>query len=109
MTTIDRPGQRAEWHRAKVVLVCRPAIETLFAVLNTDAANFLQPFDPDEARAEHDAMRASLEAHGARVVDVREALAGGDPTMLREAASRALVYYAQPGVGDVHRAEGVSV
>jgi arginine deiminase len=109
VSTIDRPGQRAEWHRAKVVLVCRPAIETLFAVLNTDAANFLRPFDPDEARAEHDAMRAALEAHGARVVDVREALAGGDLTMLREAASRALVYDAQPGVGDDDRAQLVAL
>jgi len=96
-------SQHAEWHPARLVLVCAPAAETLFAVLNTDAANFLRPFDPTRARAEHAAMCSALERRGSRVVDVREVLTSADGTLLRDAARRALVYEPSQEVGSADR------
>jgi arginine deiminase len=105
-TTVWRTAtQRAEWDDARLVLVCRPSIETLFAVLNTDAANFLHPFDLGDARAEHDAFRRAMEERGVEVVDVRAVLASGDPERLRDAASRALRYEPDAGIGAGERAE----
>jgi arginine deiminase len=104
-STLKGAIQRAEWDHARVVLVCHPSVETLFAVLNTDAANFLHPFDLGEARSEHAAFRRVMEARGVQVVDVREALAAGDPELLREAAGRALCYEPEPGIGDEDRAD----
>src|SRR5262245_9872231 len=68
------PGQVAEWLPAKVVLLCAPNIETLFAILQTDSANFLYPFSLARARAEHVAYRRALQDAGAQVVELRDAL-----------------------------------
>lgn len=54
--------------------MCEPNIETLFAVLETNSANLLRPFSLDQARQEHRAFRRAIEAAGARVIDLREAL-----------------------------------
>lgn len=70
------PGQAAEWLPAKVVLLCAPNIETLFAILQTDSANFLYPFSLARARAEHVAYRRALQDAGAQVIELRDALAG---------------------------------
>ncbi|HZR14332.1 MAG TPA: arginine deiminase family protein [Acidimicrobiia bacterium] len=98
-----RASQRAEWDRARLVLVCAPAVETLFATLNTDAFNFLRPFDPARARAQHAALRSTLESRAITVVDVREVLAAGDRARLRDAAGRALVYVADESVSPADR------
>lgn len=72
-----RPSQAAEWGRARVVLVCEPGMETLFDLLQPNAANFLRPFSLAQAQAEHRAFRRRLEANGVRVIDLRQALANG--------------------------------
>lgn len=68
------PSQAAEWLPARTVLLCAPGAETLFALLDTQTANFQRPFPLERARAEHRAYRATLEAHGVEVIDLREAL-----------------------------------
>lgn len=69
-----RPSQPAEWLPARVVLLCEPRLETLFSILQTDSSNFLFPFSLAQAREEHQAYRRALEARGARVIDIRDAL-----------------------------------
>ena len=69
------PRQAAEWLPARVVLICEPAIETLFSILHTGAANFAHPFSLVKAREEHRAYRRLLEAHGVHVIDLRALLA----------------------------------
>ncbi len=72
-----RPSQATEWGRARVVLVCEPGIETLFDLLQPNAANFLRPFSLAQAQAEHRAFRRRLEENGVRVIDLRQALLNG--------------------------------
>lgn len=69
-----RPRQRAEWERARVVILFEPGMETLFALLETNSANFLYPFDLEKAKSEHRAFRRALEMTGIKVIDLREAL-----------------------------------
>ena len=69
-----RASQPAEWDRAEVVLLCQPSIETLFAILETNSANFLYPFDLKKAIEEHRNYRRKIEEFGAKVYDVREML-----------------------------------
>ncbi|MCR4428200.1 MAG: arginine deiminase family protein [Caldiserica bacterium] len=69
------PKQAAEWERARVVLLSQPDIETLFALLETNSANFLYPFDLEQAKREHREFREALESLGIKVIDLREALA----------------------------------
>lgn len=69
--------QRAEWDTARIVLLCEPRFETLFALLETNSANFLRPFSLEQAQREHRAFRQLLEAKGVTVIDVREALTYG--------------------------------
>lgn len=69
-----RASQPAEWDRAKVVLLCQPQIETLFAILETNSANFLYPFDLKKAIEEHRNFRRKIEEFGAKVYDLREML-----------------------------------
>jgi len=69
-----RPSQPAEWEKARVVLLCQPNIETLFAILETNSANFLFPFDLKKAIEEHRNFRRKLEEFGAKVYDLREML-----------------------------------
>jgi arginine deiminase len=82
--------QPAEWLPARVVLLCEPNIETLFAILQTDSANFLYPFSLGRARAEHQAYRRALEAAGVQVIELRDALAGAafSPQVDEEARDR---------------------
>lgn len=68
-------GQPAEWQPARLVLTCRPGVETLFALLETQSANFLHPFSLQDAQTEHDAFTAALTARGITVLDLRAALA----------------------------------
>jgi len=72
ITAVQQATQPSEWEEARVVLVCRPSVETLFGVLNTDAANFLRRFDLDQARVEHDGFRQAMEERGVRVFDLRD-------------------------------------
>jgi arginine deiminase len=58
-------------------LVCEPGTETLFDLLQPNAANFLHPFSLAQAQAEHRAFRQQLEEHGVRVIDLRQALLNG--------------------------------
>lgn len=69
--------QWAEWDTARFVLLCEPRFETLFALLETDSANFLRPFSLEQAQREHRAFRQCLEAKGVTVMDAREALSYG--------------------------------
>ncbi|MCS7103000.1 MAG: arginine deiminase family protein [Candidatus Korarchaeum sp.] len=69
-----RASQPAEWDRARVVLLCQPHVETLFAILETNSANFLYPFDLKKAIEEHRNYRRKLEEFGAKVYDLREML-----------------------------------
>lgn len=69
-----RASQPAEWDRARVVLLCQPSLETLFAILETNSANFLYPFDLRKAIEEHRNYRRKLEEFGAKVYDLREML-----------------------------------
>jgi arginine deiminase len=69
--------QRTEWDTARFVLLCEPRFETLFALLETNSANFLRPFSIEQAQREHRAFRQLLEAKGITVMDVREALTYG--------------------------------
>ena len=71
------PSQRAEWLPAQVALVCEPNIETLFALLETQSANFKSPFSMEKAISEHRAFRGALESFGVKVYDLREALTLG--------------------------------
>lgn len=99
-----RPTQPYEWGKARVVLLCRPDIETLFGILETNSANFLEPFDLAEARWEHTRFRRALERNGATVIDLREALTfgciaengepidGGNLARLRERALASVRY-----------------
>lgn len=57
------------------MLVCEPGTETLFDLLQPNAANFLRPFSL--AQAEHRAFRRLLEEFGIRVIELREALLSG--------------------------------
>ncbi|MEM3446301.1 MAG: arginine deiminase family protein [Candidatus Korarchaeum sp.] len=102
-----RASQPAEWDRAKVVLLCQPAVETLFAILETNSANFLYPFDLKKAIEEHRNYRRKLEEFGAKVYDLREMLVHGCTTeviegnlrRLREFALRS-VRYAFQGISE---------
>lgn len=85
-----RPTQAAEWLPARVVLMCEPGIETLFAILQPGAANFLFPFSLAQGREEHRAYRRALEDHGARVIDYREALAQAPRSRLTQWAREAV-------------------
>ena len=69
-----RVSQPAEWDKARVVLLCQPSLETLFAILETNSANFLYPFDLKKAIEEHRNYRRKLEEFGAKVYDLREML-----------------------------------
>jgi arginine deiminase len=84
------PSQPAEWLPARVVLMCEPNIETLFAILQKDSANFLAPFSLAKAREEHRHYRATLEANGVTVIDVREALKAAPPADLQRWARAAI-------------------
>jgi arginine deiminase len=72
-----KPSQPAEWEKARVVLLCQPSIETLFAILETNSANFLFPFDLRKAIEEHRNFRRKLEEFGVKVYDLREMLISG--------------------------------
>jgi arginine deiminase len=90
-------AQPAEWLPATTILLCEPGIETLFAVLETDAANFLHPFNLLKGRTEHRRFRDLLQSRGAQVIDLREALThgtGSDRDRLRRWAREALTYEA---------------
>ena len=104
-TGVGTPGpivaaQPAEWLPAQTVLLCEPGIETLFAVLETDAANFLRPFNLLKGRSEHRRFRDLLRSRGAEVIDLREALTHGTGSdeaalaRLRRWAHEALTYEA---------------
>jgi arginine deiminase len=82
--------QPAEWLPARVVLMCEPNIETLFAILQKDSANFLAPFSLAQGREEHRRYRATLEAHGVTVIDVREALMAAPPADMQRWARAAI-------------------
>lgn len=83
-------SQPAEWLPARVVLMCEPNIETLFAILQKDSANFLAPFSLAKGREEHRHYRATLEAHGVTVIDVREALISAPAADLQRWARAAI-------------------
>lgn len=70
-------GQYAEWEPAKVILLCQPALETAFDVLQPNAANFLHPFSIKQAQNEHQAFRTHLEGKGIKVIDLRQAMTYG--------------------------------
>ncbi|RDD53146.1 MAG: hypothetical protein BA066_05975 [Candidatus Korarchaeota archaeon NZ13-K] len=105
-----RASQPAEWERARVVLLCQPAIETLFAILETNSANFLYPFDLKKAIEEHRNFRRKLEEFGAEVYDLREMLIRrcvhdvdeGNVRRLREFALKS-VRYAFQGISEEDR------
>jgi arginine deiminase len=84
------PTQAAEWLPARVVLLCEPNIETLFGLLQTDSNNFPFPYALSAGRAEHRHYRATLEAAGVRVIDVREALASGPRARIEAWAAEAI-------------------
>jgi arginine deiminase len=84
------PAQPAEWLPARVVLLCEPNIETLFGLLQTDSNNFPFPYPLSAGRAEHRHYRATLEAAGVRVIDVREALAMAPRARLEAWAGQAV-------------------
>ncbi|PJF48348.1 MAG: hypothetical protein CUN48_04065 [Candidatus Thermofonsia Clade 3 bacterium] len=86
------PAQPAEWLPARVVLMCEPGIETLFAILQPGAANFLFPFSLAQGREEHRAYRRALEGHGVRVIDYREALAQATRSRLTQWAREAVTF-----------------
>lgn len=106
--------QAAEWQRAKVILLAEPNFETLFALLETNSANFLHPFDLKKAKKEHKDFRKSLERWGARVIDLREALVSGclkgeevlegkNLENLREFAKRSLRYEFSENISEEDR------
>ncbi|BCX04701.1 MAG: arginine deiminase [Candidatus Roseilinea sp.] len=84
------PSQPAEWLPARVVLMCEPGIETLFAILQPDAANFLFPFSLAQGREEHRAYRRLVESYGVRVIDYREALMHAEHSRLAQWARKAV-------------------
>ncbi len=86
------PSQPAEWLPARVVLMCEPGIETLFAILQPGAANFLFPFSLAQGREEHRAYRRALENHGVHVIDYREALAQATRSRLTQWAREAVTF-----------------
>lgn len=91
------PSQPAEWLPARVVLLCEPRLETLFSILQTDSSNFLFPFSLARAREEHQRYRRALEAHGVRVIDIRDALLFS-PRGGRAAAARNLRTWAREAI-----------
>ena len=102
-----RASQPAEWDKARVVLLCQPSTETLFAILETNSANFLYPFDLKKAIEEHKNYRRKLEEFEAKVYDVREMLINkcDDPGNLRRLREFALnsVKYTFDGISDEDR------
>jgi arginine deiminase len=107
-----RASQPAEWDKARVVLLCQPSTETLFAILETNSANFLYPFDLKKAIEEHRNYRRKLEEFGAKVYDVREMLINkcDDPGNLRRLREFALnsVKYAFEGISNEDREQLLS-
>ncbi|MCS6847160.1 MAG: arginine deiminase family protein [Anaerolineae bacterium] len=99
------PSQPAEWLPARVVLMCEPGIETLFAILQTGAANFLFPFSLAQGREEHRAYRRALESHGVRVIDYREALAQAERSRLTQWAREAVTLEYDAALTDDERDE----
>ncbi|HHY94143.1 MAG TPA: hypothetical protein GX513_03905 [Firmicutes bacterium] len=111
------PTQPHEWGRARVVLLCQPDIETLFGILETNSANFLNPFDLAKARIEHARFRKALERAGATVIDLREALTfgcvgengqvveGENLARLRERAYGSLLYDYDAAITPAERAD----
>jgi len=105
-----RASQPAEWDKARVVLLCQPSLETLFAILETNSANFLYPFDLKKAVEEHRNYRNKLEDFGAKVYDIREMLVHkcihdldeGNLRRLREFALKS-VKYAFQGISEEDR------
>jgi len=107
MTTIPPfvPQQAAEWLPARVVLTCEPAVETLFSILHTGAANFARPFSLAKAQEEHRAYCRLLEAHGARVIDLRALLARADRARLVAWARQAITLDFDVALGAAEREE----
>jgi arginine deiminase len=102
------PQQPAEWLPARVALLCEPAIETLFSILHTGAANFLRPFSLAKAREEHRAYRHLLENHGVRVLELRTLLAGADRARLVKWARQAVALDFDPELGAEAREEALA-
>jgi arginine deiminase len=106
------PVQAAEWHPARVVLLCEPNIETLFALLAPGASNFLRPFGLAAAREEHRQFRQALEARGVRVIDLRAALTHGcegtsaAQERLRAWAASAVTIRFDPTLSPTEQAQG---
>jgi len=89
--------QAAEWLPARVVLVCEPRQETLFAILHAEAASFLYPFALHQGREEHRAFRQCLASFGMRVLDLRAVLCAADANALRAWARAAVrIHYDEP-------------
>lgn len=102
------PRQAAEWEPARVVLLCEPRLETLFALLQTSAANFLYPFSLAAGRREHQHFRRTLEALGIRVIDAREALVAAPLERLRAWARQAVTLQFDNSLDDASRAQSES-
>ncbi len=92
------PSQAAEWLPAKLVLLCEPNIETVFGMLQPAANNFAFPYALSAGRAEHQAFRRELEASGARVIDIREALALAPRASLEHWAKQAVTIRTDPAM-----------
>lgn len=103
-TAVDRSRAAAEWHVARLALVCEPGPEALLGSLHPEAAVLPRPRSLAEGRVEHRMLRRQLEALRVRVADVRDVLAAGDPERLRAAAERALAYRLHPDVEGRDRA-----
>ena len=106
--------QYAQFQKAQVVLLCRPSIETLFGILETNSANFIRPFSLEKARKEHDVFRTAIESRGNRVIDVREAFINGTAEedfnkdnleRLRNAAFKSVNYIINEAVAEKEKQE----
>ena len=72
-----KPGQRAEYSRAMIILMHEPTEELFPGVIHPDAALFSDYFDIDKAAKEHANYRRELKQFGAEVLTVREILLEG--------------------------------
>ncbi len=72
-----RPGQRAEYSRAMIILMHEPTEELFPGVIHPDAALFSDYFNIEQAAKEHANYRRELKRFGAQVLTVREILLDG--------------------------------
>jgi len=84
-------GVKAEWDKAKEILVSTPGLELFNGVLHYESALFQSPFDTKRAYKEHEEFKRTLNENGVNVRTLRNILLE-DYDTLRFLAEKSLTY-----------------